>query len=97
MVAFVEVMSTDHVIDTRITFKASWMQRHLIKKMRDALEATLRILQRHSTHKSVYLVVERQQMLREVAAVLPSYACDESFQIIVPAFNSPAFTVNKIF
>jgi hypothetical protein len=58
MVALFEGMLTDHVKDTGITFQAGWVQRHPMKNVSYALEATFRVFQSHATHKPVNFVAE---------------------------------------
>src|SRR5690349_16169965 len=53
------------------------MEHDLVQQMRDAREASLRILQRDAANQSVNLVAERQQVLRKVTSVLSGDAGNE--------------------
>jgi hypothetical protein len=63
------------------------MKLNSVQQMADAREAAFGILERDAPHESMYFIAEREQMFRQVAAVLSGYARDQSLQIMILPFS----------
>jgi len=71
VIALIKFMAADDAEDAWITFQTRGVQLDLIQQMRDSGEPVLGIFEGHPSYDSMHFVAERQQVLCEVAAVLP--------------------------
>src|SRR5687768_5078720 len=71
VIALIELMPADDVEDAGIALQAGRVQDQPVEQMGDAAESTLRILQRYAPDDSMHFISAIQQILGEIAAILP--------------------------
>jgi hypothetical protein len=70
VVAFVEIVATEYVKDTRIAFQICRMKSQTIQYVMDSPESPLWLFHRHPSHQAVDFIPLIQQVLGKIASVL---------------------------
>ena len=76
MIALIKIVPADDVKYAGITFKARWMEYDSVDQMRKALRSSLRHFESNATHQSVDFIAAFEQLLGQIAAILPGDTCD---------------------
>lgn len=63
------------------------MKLNAIEQVTNARESSLRILKRDASNQPMHFISERQEILREVTAVLSGDARNESLQLFILPFG----------
>src|SRR5215468_4208165 len=69
-----ELMAADDAEYTGVVLETSGMKMNLIQQVQDASKTPLGVFERDPPHDAVDLVAQRQQVVRQIAAILPGDA-----------------------
>src|SRR3954466_48455 len=76
VVTLVELVTTDYIEDAGIALQTGAVKLNPVEQVRDPREPAFGVFQRTAAHDAVNFVIKREQVLREIAAVLAGDTCD---------------------